>query len=107
MFYLLNDQKTDFEQIFVAGGAMVYDTLIDYCDEAIITWVNKIIPEGNKKFPIDKYLLTLKFRMPGLSKPVKQASSIQLIIIYEKIILKLRQMKCEENECGKETDYDY
>ena len=33
---------------------MVYDTLIDFCDEAIITWVNKYIPNGNKRFPIDK-----------------------------------------------------
>ena len=42
------------KKIFVAGGAMVYDTLIDFCDEAIITWVNKYIPNGNKRFPIDK-----------------------------------------------------
>ena len=33
---------------------MVYNSLIDYCDECIITWVNKIIPNGNKRFPIDK-----------------------------------------------------
>jgi dihydrofolate reductase len=42
------------KKIFVAGGAMVYETLIDFCDEAIITWVNKEIPNGNKRFPIDK-----------------------------------------------------
>jgi len=51
---LLFDEKTDIEKVFVAGGAMVYDSLIDYCDEAIITWVNKEIPNGNKKFPIVK-----------------------------------------------------
>jgi len=42
------------KKFFVAGGAMVYDSLIDFCDEAIITWVNKYIPNGNKRFPIDK-----------------------------------------------------
>ena len=33
---------------------MVYDSLIDYCDECIITWVNNLYPKGNKRFPIDK-----------------------------------------------------
>jgi len=51
---LLKDDKTNVEKVFVAGGAMVYNTLIDYCDEVIITWVNKIISNGNKRFPITK-----------------------------------------------------
>jgi dihydrofolate reductase len=51
---LLRDDKTNVEKVFVAGGAMVYDSLIDYCDEAIITWVNKKYPKGNKRFPITK-----------------------------------------------------
>ena len=50
----LNSPNNDVDKIFVAGGAMVYDTLIDYCDECIITWVNNLYPEGNKRFPIDK-----------------------------------------------------
>jgi len=54
IFGLLNDELTTVGKVYVAGGAMVYDTLIDYCDEAIITWVDKLIPYGNKKFPIDK-----------------------------------------------------
>jgi dihydrofolate reductase len=54
ILYLLRDEKTDIEKIFVAGGAMVYDSLIDECDECIITWVNKTYPNGNKRFPIDK-----------------------------------------------------
>jgi dihydrofolate reductase len=54
VFYLIEDDKTKFDKIFVAGGAMVYDTLIDHCDECIITWVNKEIPNGNKRFPIVK-----------------------------------------------------
>ena len=51
---LLNDEKTDIPKVFVAGGAMIYDSMIDYCDECIITWVNNLYPKGNKRFPIDK-----------------------------------------------------
>jgi len=54
VLYLLQDEKTELKTVFVAGGAMVYDTLIDHCDRVVITWVNKTIPNGNKRFPIDK-----------------------------------------------------
>jgi dihydrofolate reductase len=50
----LDNVNCDVDKLFVAGGAMVYDTLIDYCDECIITWVNELYPNGNKRFPIDK-----------------------------------------------------
>ena len=40
------------DKVFVAGGAMIYNSMIDYCDEAIITWINKKYPDGNKMFPI-------------------------------------------------------
>lgn len=42
------------EKVFIIGGAMVYESLIDWCDEAIITWVNKYYPNGTKRFPIEK-----------------------------------------------------
>ena len=51
---LLNHERVDLDNVFVVGGASVYEQMIDYCDEAIITWVNKTYPEGNKKFPISK-----------------------------------------------------
>ena len=51
---LLGNGKNSFDTCFVAGGASIYEALIDHCDEAIITWVNKTYPEGNKKFPIEK-----------------------------------------------------
>ena len=51
---LLNGLDCNIEKVFVAGGAMVYDTLIDYCDECIITWVHDFFPNGNKMFPIGK-----------------------------------------------------
>jgi dihydrofolate reductase len=51
---LLSHEKVELDYVFVIGGASVYDQLIDYCDDAIITWVNKTYPEGDKKFPITK-----------------------------------------------------
>lgn len=50
--HVIFDEHFDKDKVYVAGGAMVYNTLIDYCDEAIITWINNEYPEGNKKFPI-------------------------------------------------------
>lgn len=46
------DDRFEHNKIFVAGGAMIYHTMINYCDEAIITWVNKNIQNGDKFFPI-------------------------------------------------------
>ncbi len=51
---LISNENSSLDKVYVAGGAMVYDALIDHCSEAIITWVNKSFPNGNKKFPIDK-----------------------------------------------------
>ena len=55
--HVLNSDSNNVEKIFIAGGAKIYDLFIDHCDEAIITWVNKKYPEGNKLFPIEKLLL--------------------------------------------------
>jgi len=48
------DYLQNVEKVYIAGGAMLYERLIDYCDQAIITWVDKIYENGNKMFPIDK-----------------------------------------------------
>jgi dihydrofolate reductase len=50
----LGNENTILEKVYVAGGSSIYDQLIDSCDVAIITWVNKIYPDGDKRFPIDK-----------------------------------------------------
>ena len=42
------------KDIYIAGGSMIYDQMIDLCDNVYLTWVNKEYPESNKKFPIDK-----------------------------------------------------
>lgn len=49
---LANNYKD--KEIYVAGGAMLYDSMIDMCDELEITWVNKKFPDANKRFPIEK-----------------------------------------------------
>lgn len=49
-----NKIKTNDQRIFVIGGSMVYKSMIDLCDEAEITWINKTYPGANKRFPIDK-----------------------------------------------------
>ena len=46
----------DLNNVFVIGGERIYNSFIDYCDEAVITWVNKTYPDGNKKFPITKII---------------------------------------------------
>lgn len=54
---LLGNGRNNFDKIYIIGGASVYEALIDYCDEAIITWVNKTYPEGDKRFPITKLFI--------------------------------------------------
>lgn len=58
LFDYLESDEHDLEQVYVIGGSMIYDALIDSCDEAIITWVNKTFHNGNKKFPIGDLFAT-------------------------------------------------
>jgi dihydrofolate reductase len=53
---LLQHPNVMLDNVYVIGGASIYDALIDYCDEAVITWVNKTYPDGDKRFPIDKLI---------------------------------------------------
>ena len=32
------------EEVYIAGGQMIYDQFINNCDECIITWIDKVIP---------------------------------------------------------------
>jgi dihydrofolate reductase len=49
---LLQHPNVMLDKVYVIGGASIYDALIDYCDEAVITFVGRSYPEGNKRFPI-------------------------------------------------------
>lgn len=53
---LLENGRNRFDKAYVIGGASIYDLIIDYCDECIITWVDKTYPEGDKRFPIVKLI---------------------------------------------------
>jgi dihydrofolate reductase len=55
----------DVDTVFIAGGAMMYNTLIDYCDKAIITWVYEA-PEGDKNFPVAKLFTDFTLLDEGL-----------------------------------------
>jgi len=68
------------KDVYVIGGESVYEQLIDYCDEAVITWVNKMYSNGDKKFPITK--LFANFEMLGDESWVKSTSDISFKITY-------------------------
>jgi len=66
LFELLDFNNVGNVKLFVAGGASVYEALIDYCNEAIITLVGKIYPDGNKKFPLVKLITDFELKdSPG------------------------------------------
>jgi len=46
----------DTRKIFFIGGAQLYNTVMnkDLADELDITWINKLYPDANKRFPIQK-----------------------------------------------------
>lgn len=62
---LLSNGKNEFDKVYVIGGASIYDLMIDYCDEAIITWVDKTYPEGDKRFPIIKLISNFEVQNNG------------------------------------------
>jgi len=90
---LFNRPNLLFDKVFVIGGASIYDLLIDYCDEAIITWVNKMYPEGDKKFPIDK--LFANFDEYSDQDWQKSKSGLSYKITYYK----------RSDGCPKKTNY--
>jgi len=44
------------KNIIIAGGAMIYESMIDLCDNIELTWVYKDYLEANKMFPMAKLL---------------------------------------------------
>ncbi len=53
---LLHHPNVSLDKVYVIGGSSIYHLMIDYCDEAIITWVNTKFDDlkGAVMFPIDK-----------------------------------------------------
>lgn len=54
--FIETNEELNGKTVYVAGGEKIYNQLIDYCDSAIITWVSKVYPNGNKLFPINNIL---------------------------------------------------
>jgi dihydrofolate reductase len=82
VFNFIFDEQFDKDKVYVAGGAMLYDSLIDICDEAIITWINKEYPNGNKTFPINK--LFTNFECCNDQEWQNSVSGLQYKITYYK-----------------------
>ena len=51
--------------VFVAGGASIYEQLMSYCDFAFITWVKKSYPDADKFFPLSEFLSTFDLISEG------------------------------------------
>ena len=44
--------------VFIAGGASMYEQLMGDCDFAFITWAKKSFPDADKHFPVREFLST-------------------------------------------------
>jgi dihydrofolate reductase len=78
----IEEIKKEGQEIFVIGGAQLYKSMIDLCDNAEITWINKLYPDANKRFPIDK--LFKDFEIVNDSEWQKSKSGITYKFTYYK-----------------------
>jgi len=77
--------EVEFNKVFIGGGAMLYESMIDLCDECIITWVNKNYPNGDKRFPIDKLFANfVAYEMGNWQK--SKNDILYKIVKYRKIV---------------------
>ena len=51
-FYRTIPNLSNIEEFYIAGGEKIFNEFLPYCDEAIITWVDKKYQEKTKKFPL-------------------------------------------------------
>ena len=79
---LLYHPNVKLDKVYVIGGASIYEQFIDYCDEAIITWVDKTYPEGDKKFPVNK--IFANFEETKAERPMESKTGIRYQITYYK-----------------------
>ena len=79
---LVEDIKKEGQEVYLIGGATLYESMIDMVDEADITWINKLYPEANKRFPIDR--LFNDFEMTGDSNYIKSENGLMFKHTYYK-----------------------
>jgi len=77
---LAEEIRGEDQKIYVIGGARIYESMIDLVDEAHITWINKLYPTANKRFPIDK--LFNDFEITGDQNYVKSKSGLSYKFTY-------------------------
>ena len=51
---LAEELKHPWQEIYIIGGAQMYESTLDLVDEVEITWVNKMYPDADRKFPVAK-----------------------------------------------------
>jgi len=51
---LAEEIRKDLQEIYIIGGAKMYESTIDLVDELEITWVDKLNPEADVFFPVIK-----------------------------------------------------
>lgn len=104
--YLLDGELNNFDKVYVIGGASVYDQMIDYCDEAIITWVNKTYPNGDKKFPIDK--LFTNFEEVNTTPYLTSKTGIKYKIVnYKKYYERIADNNHRKSSYGENNNDDF
>jgi len=47
-------EKVTDKDVYIIGGSGIYEALLNLGEEAYITWINKMYPEANKRFPIER-----------------------------------------------------
>ena len=51
---LAKELKKDWQEIYIIGGAMMYESTLDLVDEVEITWVSKMYRDADREFPVGK-----------------------------------------------------
>jgi len=79
-----NEISREDQEIFIIGGAQIYETMIDHVDDVEITWINQLYPDADRHFPIDK--LFNEFEIIGDSNYIKSDNGILYkFTLYERI----------------------
>jgi len=79
---LAHEIKKDWQDIYIIGGAQMYEACLDLVDEVELTWVNKMYPEADRKFPVFK--LKELFEVTGDSNWVMSEEGLEYKHTYYK-----------------------
>jgi dihydrofolate reductase len=80
------DQYQDIRNIFVAGGAMVYESMLPFCNKALITIVEESYPNANKKFPAREFLYVFKCTTENAVYMRSTANIVYSFLEYSRVL---------------------